>query len=376
MRLNVVYHYHNMILIALFAGLAASAQSPPIIDTHNDVTSRTLRGADLGVKSTEGHTDAPRMREGGVTATFFAVYVGGDYVKDHRAAHRALEMIDTVRYDIVYKHPKDFQLALTAADIGAARKKHKIAALMGLEGGHAIEDSLRLLRDYYALGIRYMTLTHANTNTWADSSGDLNDDKVQRHNGLTAFGREVIGEMNRIGMMVDISHVADKTFWDVLEVSRAPVFASHSSCRALSNIARNMTDEMIAALAKKGGVVQINFGCEFLSQKSADTSTWTNPKLKELKPEPKMVPAVLDDVVAHIDHVRKLAGIDAVGIGTDYDGVECTPVGLEDVSKFPALTRALKAKGYKDADIRKIYGGNVLRVMRAVEKESARRAGV
>lgn len=359
-----------MVLTALLAGYAAFAQSPPLIDTHNDATSRTLKGADLGVKSKEGHTDAPRLREGGVTATFFAVYVGGEYVKENRAAHRALEMIDTVRYDIVQKHPSDFQLALTAADIEAARKKHKIAALMGLEGGHAIEDSLRLLRDYYVLGIRYMTLTHTNTNTWADSSGDLANDKIQRHNGLTAFGKEVIAEMNRIGMMVDISHVADKTFWDVLEMSRAPVFASHSSCRALSNIPRNMTDEMIAALAKKGGVIQINFGCEFLSQKSADSSPWIHPELKGQK----IVPATLDDVVAHIDHVRKIAGIDAVGIGSDYDGVECTPVGLEDVSKFPALTRALKAKGYKDAEIRKIYGGNVLRVMRAVEKEATRSA--
>jgi len=357
------------LLLAVLATAACFAQQPPLIDTHNDVTSRTLKGADIGVKSAEGHTDVPRMREGGVSATFFAVYVGGEYVKENRAAHRALEMIDTVRYDIVEKHAKDFQLALTAADIEAARKKKKIAALMGLEGGHAIEDSLRLLRDYYALGIRYMTLTHANTNTWADSSGDLRDEKIQRHNGLTAFGKDVVKEMNRLGMMVDISHVADKTFWDVLDVSTAPVFASHSSCRALSNIARNMNDEMIVALAKKGGVVQINFGCEFLSQKSADSSGWIHPELGERAPVAR---ASLEDVVAHIEHIRKIAGVDAIGIGSDYDGVECTPVGLDDVSKFPALTRALKAKGYKDADIRKIYGGNVLRVMRAVEKEAKR----
>ena len=368
------YYYHNMVLPVLLIGLSSFGQGLPVIDTHNDVTSRTLKGVDIGLKSKEGHTDVPRLREGGVTATFFAVYVGADYVKDNHAAHRALEMIDTVRYDIIQKHARDFQLALTAADIESARKKRKIAALLGLEGGHAIEDSLRLLRDYYLLGVRYMTLTHSNTNTWADSSGDIDDDKVQHHNGLTAFGREVIAEMNRIGVIVDISHVADKTFWDVLEVSRAPVFASHSSSRALSDIPRNMTDDMIAALSKKGGVVQINFGCEFLSQKSADTSTWINPSLKARKPEPKIVPATLEDAVAHIEHIRKIAGIGAVGIGSDYDGVECTPVGLEDVSKFPALTLALKAKGYKDAEIRKVYGGNFLRVMRAVEKEAARRA--
>ena len=367
------YYYHNMVLPVLLMGLSAFGQGLPVIDTHNDVTSRTLKGVDIGLKSKEGHTDVPRLREGGVTATFFAVYVGGDYVKDNRAAHRALEMIDTVRYDIVQKHAKDFQLALTAADIEAARKKHKIAALLGLEGGHAIEDSLRLLRDYYLLGIRYMTLTHSNTNTWADSSGDINDAKVQHHNGLTSFGREVIAEMNRLGMIVDISHVADKTFWDVLEVSRAPVFASHSSSRALSNIPRNMTDEMIVAMAKKGGVVQINFGCMFLSQKWVDTAR--RLRAREQNPRPNIEPATLDDVVAHIEHIRKIAGIDAIGIGTDYDGVECTPVGLEDVSKFPALTRALKAKGYKDAEIRKIYGGNFLRVMRAVEKEAARHVG-
>ncbi len=363
------------LLTGMLGGVALFAQSPGVIDTHNDVTSRTLEGEDIGVKTSKGHTDVPRMREGGVTATFFAVYVGSQYVKDNKSAHRALEMIDTVRYDIVQKHARDFQLAFSAADITAANKKHKIAALMGLEGGHAIEDSLRLLRDYYALGIRYMTLTHTNTNGWADSSGDITDNKIQHHNGLTPFGREVIAEMNRLGMIVDVSHVADKTFWDVLEVSRVPVFASHSSCRALSNIPRNMTDEMIVALAKKGGVVQLNFGCEFLSQKSADTSSWSNPKLKDQKPPAVPTRATLDDVVAHIEHVRKIAGIDAVGIGSDFDGVECTPVGLDDVSKFPALTRALKAKGFKDADIRKIYGGNVLRVMRAVEKGAATRGG-
>ena len=258
---------------------------------------------------------------------------------------------------------------------------------MGIEGGHAIEDSLRLLRDYYALGIRYMTLTHSNTNNWADSSGDMDKAAVKHHNGLTSFGKDVVREMNRLGMIVDISHVADKTFWDTLEVSTAPPFASHSSCRAVANVPRNMTDDMIKALAKRGGVVQINFSCDFLSQATADAAKAIMPKMMAaasggaanrsqlMEQYRKTVPpATLADVVEHIDHVVKIAGVNAVGIGSDFDGIFCVPTGLEDVSKFPNLTRALLEKGYSAEDIRKIYGENVLRVMRAVEAESARLA--
>jgi membrane dipeptidase len=334
-----------------------------LIDTHNDVTSRTVDGFDIGQASTTGHTDIPRLRQGGVGAIFFAVYVAPTYDKDHHSANRALQMIDTVRYDIVARHPKDFGLALSADDIVATRKSGRIAALMGIEGGHAIEDSPRLLRDFYALGVRYMTLTHTNTNAWADSSGDLNDKTVQRHNGLTELGKQVVLEMNRLGMMVDISHVADKTFWDALATSKAPIFASHSSCRALCNVARNMTDEMIVAMAKKRGVIQINFNCGFLSQRVADVEAQPQNPGRE---RPR-VRATLSDVVAHIDHVVKIAGVDAVGIGSDFDGVMCTPEGLDDVSKFPNLTRALESKGYSAGDIRKIYGGNTLRLMREVE---------
>jgi membrane dipeptidase len=209
-----------------------------------------------------------------------------------------------------------------------------------------------------------MTLTHANTNGWADSSGDMDNSKVEHHNGLTDLGKQVVREMNRLGMIVDISHVADKTFWDVLAVSSVPPFASHSSCRAFCNAPRDMTDEMIVALAKKGGVVQINFECSFLSQASRDASLAKQPQ----------PPATLADVVKHIDHVVKIAGIDAVGIGSDFDGVDCVPQGLDDVSKFPNLTRALLEKGYTAEDIRKIYGGNTLRLMRAVEKGAERNA--
>jgi len=327
-------------------------RSTLLIDTHNDLPSRTVDGFDVGPRATTGHTDLVRLKEGGVGATFFAVYVAGSWVEGNHSANRTLQMIDTVKHDIVGKYPNDFVLATTAAEIEAAHKRGKFAVSMGIEGGHAIEDSLRLLRDYYALGIRYMTLTHSNTNNWADSSGDMTKAGVAHHNGLTDFGKDVVREMNRLGMMVDISHVADKTFWDAMEVSKAPVFASHSSARALANVPRNMTDEMIVALAKKGGVVQVNFNCGFLVAGAG---------------EPGKPRAKLSDVVAHIDHIKQIAGVGAVGIGSDFDGVECTPEGLDDVSKYPNLTRALLEKGYSAEDIRKIYGGNLLRVMRAVE---------
>ncbi|HWZ33191.1 MAG TPA: dipeptidase [Bryobacteraceae bacterium] len=339
-------------------------RSALLIDTHNDVTSRTVEGFDIGPRNTSDrptHTDLVRMKEGGIGAQFFAVYVAANYVNGNHSANRTLQMIDTVRHDIVGKYPNDFAFATSVAEIEAAHKKGKIAALMGIEGGHAIEDSVRLLRDYYALGIRYMTLTHSNTNNWADSSGDITRTDVQHHKGLTDFGKEVVHEMNRLGMMVDIAHVADKTFWDALEVSTAPIFSSHSSCRALADVPRNMTDEMIVALAKKGGVVQINFSCGFLKAGAGGG-----------RGAPQGPRATLADVVAHIDHVKQIAGVDAIGIGSDFDGIGCTPEGLDDVSKFPNLTRALLEKGYSAEDIRKIYGGNLLRVMRGVEKAAGK----
>lgn len=337
-----------------------------LIDGHNDVTSATLRGLDLAHRRTEGHTDIPRMKEGGMSAQFFAAYVSTDYIGRNASAHRALQMIDTIRHDIAGNHPGDFSLALRAAEIPKARKPGKIAALIGVEGGHAIEEDVRLLRSFYDLGARYMTLTHTSNLSWAGSSGDKGD------LGLSGFGKQVIAEMNRLGMMIDIAHVSDRTFWDVIEASKAPVFSSHSSCRALSNIPRNMTDEMIQAVARKGGLVMINFGCEFLSQASADSSPWSNPNLPQDQPA-KIVRATLGDVVAHIDHVRRIAGIGAIGLGSDFDGVSCTPEGLDDVSKWPNLTRALLEKGYSASEIRKIYGGNLLRFMKSVEQAAARR---
>ena len=333
-------------------------RSAILIDTHNDVTSATVAGLDIGQPNTDHMTDLPRMKKGGMGAQFFAVYVAPKYVEGNHAANRTLQMIDTVRHDIIEKYPNDFLFATTAADIRRAHKQHKIAALLGIEGGHAIEDSLRLLRRYYDEGVRYMTLTHANSNHWADSSGDPN----QPNHGLSPFGKEVIGEMNRLGMMVDISHVSDKTFWDALETSKAPIFASHSSCRAISPAPRNMTDEMIAALAKKGGVVQINFSCDFLNadvlKVEAAGGAPTATKLR----------ATLADVVQHIDHVVAIGGIGAVGLGSDFDGISCAPVGLDSVDKWPNLTRALLEEGYTAAEIRKIYGENTLRLMAEVER--------
>ncbi len=365
-------------------------KSAILIDTHNDVPMKTMAGFDIGKRAADGHTDLVRLREGGVGAVFFAAYVPAGKVKEKQAAHHALEAIDSIRNDIVRRYPDGFAWADSAGGIEAAHRGGKVAALIGVEGGHAIENSLRILRTFYALGARYMTLTHSNTNDWADSSGDVNNPAIKHHGGLTEFGREVVREMNRLGMLVDVSHVSDETFRDVLEVSSAPVMASHSSCRALCNVPRNMTDEMIVAMAKKGGVIHINFACDFLSQKNADAvasmrayDRWAElekkyagdperlrAEIRKLRAEmrAKVPRATLADVVAHIDHVVKIAGVDHVGIGSDFDGISCAPEGLDDVSKFPNLTRALLEKGYSAADIRKIYGGNTLRLMRAVER--------
>ena len=366
-------------------------KSAILIDTHNDVTSATVAGLDIGKPNTDHMTDIPRMKKGGMGAQFFAVYVAASYVDGNHAAHRTLEMIDTVRHDIIERYPDDMVFATTAADIVRAHRQRKIAALLGIEGGHAIEDSLRLLRRYYDEGVRYMTLTHTNSNHWADSSGDAN----QPNNGLSPFGNEVVREMNRLGMIVDISHVADKTFWDALETSQAPIFASHSSCRAISPVPRNMTDDMIKALAKKGGVIQINFACDFLNPDVARADAEFDAKIAPIRdqlmqkyagepdgirramaearqavgagPEQR---ATLADVVKHINHVVEIAGVDHVGLGSDFDGIGCAPVNLDSVDDWPNLTRALLEEGYTADEIRKIYGGNTLRLMSEVERVS------
>src|SRR6185437_8413476 len=260
-----------------------------LIDTHNDVPSFTVDGYDIGHGDSKHMTDIVRMKTGGMAAQFFAVYVDAKYAKENQSADRALQMIDTVLNDIVARYPNDFLLVTSAAGIRKAHEQHKIAALMGIEGGHAIEDSLRLLRDYYDLGVRYMTLTHTNSNGWADSSGDTN----KPHNGLSPFGKDVVREMNRLGMIVDVAHVSDKTFWDALETSKAPIFSSHSSSRAIADVPRNMTDDMIKALAKKGGVIQVNFNCGFV----------------KVTPPGGKPHATLADVIEHINHIADIAGV-------------------------------------------------------------------
>ncbi len=351
------------------------------IDSHIDTMQRVLmEHVDLGRRLPDGEVDLPRLREGGMHTPFFALWVPTFY-KGSEAVRRTLDLRDAMQ-SVLDRYPDQVELALTAADVERIVHARKIAAVLTIEGGHQIADDLAVLRMYQRIGIRSMTLTHFRNNNWADSSTDK-----PQHNGLTDFGKEVVREMNRIGMIVDISHVSDKTFYDALAVTTKPVIASHSSCRALSSLPRNMTDDMLRALAKNGGVVGINFGGGFLSQKEADItmrdinrigSSEPNLTGKELDDyttkmhihdnwaHPKPTTATLEDAVEHIDHVVKIAGIDHVGIGSDFDGIAEVPRGLEDESKMPALTAALLKKGYSEGDIKKIMGGNTLRVMREV----------
>jgi membrane dipeptidase len=362
-----------------------------VLDTHNDITSPiTDEGFDLGARDTSGRTqtDIPRMKEGGLDAEFFAIYVAASYARNGGSARRALDMIDGV-YEQARRHPESLEMAFTSVDIRRIHKTGKIAALMGIEGGHAIEDSLPALRMFHQLGVRYMTLTHTNTNNWADSSGDINNPNVKHHTGLSDFGRDVVREMNRLGMMVDISHVSDKTFWDAIETSQAPVIASHSSARGLTDVPRNMTDDMLRAVAKKGGVVMVNFGKSFVNTKyvkpspeiqakmdeirnqySGDRATM-RAKLRELQGPPPHV--TLDMLIDHFVHIAKVAGVDHVGIGSDFDGVGGQlPEGMEEISKLPAITYELLKRGYSDADVKKVLGENFLRTMSEVERVAKR----
>ncbi|GBC77624.1 hypothetical protein HRbin08_01103 [bacterium HR08] len=356
-----------------------------VVDTHSDVTSRMLdEGFDIGRRASDGHMDIPRMKEGGIDAQFFAIYVAARYAREGGAARRALDMIDVV-YQALERYPNDLELALSSEDIRRIARAGKIAVLMGIEGGHAIEDSLGALRMFYRLGVRYMTLTHTNTNNWADSSGDQ-----PRHNGLTEFGRQVVREMNRLGMLVDISHVSDKTFYDVLETTRAPVIASHSSARALTNIPRNMSDDMLRALARNGGVVMVNFGSWFVDQNYAEAEAQRRERLRpqldalraryandptrlrqeteRLFREHPLPRPPLSRLIDHIDHIVKVAGIDHVGLGSDFDGVDSLPEGLDDCSKLPRITYELLKRGYSERDIKKILGENFLRVFARAEE--------
>jgi len=356
-----------------------------VVDTHNDILSMmTDDNYDLGVSSVgKYHTDLARMKQGGLTAEFFSVYVDAKYATNGGAARRALDMIDYV-YRAVEKHPYELMMAYSTVDIRRAKRQGRIAALMGIEGGHAIEDSLMALRDFYRLGIRYMTLTHNNTNNWADSCCDQS-----RHNGLSEFGKEVVREMNRIGMLVDVSHVSDKTMSDVLDISTAPVIASHSSARALGDRPRNIPDELLRRFARNRGVVMVNFYPGFIDKNVIEASrareARLKPQLDALKEQYKDDPQKLEDeqrklrateplpatplsvLVDHFDHVAKVAGVDNVGIGSDFDGVSSLPVGMEDIAQLPNLTYELLKRGYSERDVRKILGENFLRAFAEAE---------
>jgi membrane dipeptidase len=363
-------------------------RSAIVVDTHEDVPYRLEDKGwiDLSVRNTTGHVDIPRMKEGGMTAPFFAAYVPAEYADAGGSAKKALEMIE-LTHQIAAEHP-ELTFADSPAAVREAKKRGKIAILSGIEGGHAIENSLGTLGAFYRLGVRYMTLTHTNTNGWADSSGsfwspDFDPKKYAVHGGLTDFGREVVLEMNRLGMLVDVSHVSDATIADVLETSRAPVFASHSSCRALSNIPRNLTDDQIRAIAVKGGVVMVNVSSTFVDQKAVDAFVAKRAALaprfaeaaEKYKDDPKKrdaeVAKILQSmerpraswklVVDHIERVLRIGGPGAAGLGTDFDGIEDPPDGLEDVSKLPVITEELLRRGHSEEEVRGVLGENFLR---------------
>ncbi len=360
-----------------------------VLDTHDDTTQRFFtKDYDIGKHNPGGHVDIPRMHEGGMNAIFFSIWIDGR-VTGPQAVEKALDQIDAVREN-VRKYSNEMMLARTAADVRRAHEQGKIAALMGVEGGHMIGNDIRMVRIFADLGVRYMTLSHFYNDEWADSSTDK-----PAHNGLTDFGKDVVREMNRQGMLVDISHVSDKTFYDALEVSKAPLIASHSSCRALCNHVRDMSDDMIKALAAKGGVIQINYEKSFVDQNYKDaydketggvvqhlselTKNCNNDEAciasemaklqQKLIAEGKLPHVSWERIVDHIDHAVKLVGADHVGLGSDFDGADM-PDGMEDCSKLPKITEALLRKGYSESDIRNILGENTLRILEQAERVS------
>ncbi|OLE55795.1 MAG: hypothetical protein AUG51_02205 [Acidobacteria bacterium 13_1_20CM_3_53_8] len=361
------------------------------IDMHADTTQRMyVEGLDINNRLPDGHLDAVRMREGGLDAQFFSIWVnpeiygGGGPV----AVKSADDQIRSVQ-ELVKKHPDTWELAATAADIRRIVSGGKLAALMGLEGGYALDERLENVEKYYKLGVRYMSVTWSVSTNWAGSSGD----SVGQSRGLNDFGRQVVREMNRLGMMVDVSHVSDRTFWDIVSTSSKPIIATHSNCRAIANVPRNLTDEMIQAVAKSGGVVCVVFFPEFLepgwSQKRQQVDAQIAPLLRRASDAEagdaahkkvardrvrieeyarRLPPVTVSRIADHIDHIVKLVGIDHVGIGSDFDGVQAVPSDLSSVAQLPNLTVELLRRGYSEEDIDKILGGNILRVMEEVER--------
>jgi membrane dipeptidase len=363
-----------------------------VIDTHADTPQRFV---DEHWNFTDplngGMLNYDSAKKGNLDAQFFSIWVDPSQYPANASARRTLDLIDGT-LEQVRRAPDKLALCVTADQILAAHKQGKFAVLMGIEGGHSIENSLGLLRDYYRLGVRYMTLTWSNTNDWADSSGDIDDPAIPHHNGLTPFGKQVVAEMNRLGMLVDISHVSDKTFWDVIETTNAPVIASHSSARALTNAQRNMTDDMLRAVAKNNGVVMVNFFPAFIDEQWRQAWNASKPEREkeqealeaEYKAKGLPVPFEVSDkidrkyaaqigrepfdsLIAHFDHVIKIAGIDHVGIGTDFDGIPVPPEGIDSAADLPKITAALMARGYTADDMHKLLGDNLLRVFRDVQ---------
>lgn len=396
----------RIITIALVVGLALTAapqaqdfmarakalhKQVPLIDGHNDYPwalrqhniERDINKLDIKVPQPAIHTDIARLREGGVGGQFWSVYVPAT-MQGQTAVRVTFEQIDIV-HRMMRKYPDTFELARTSADVERIFKAGKIASLIGMEGGHSIDNSLATLRMFHAVGARYMTLTHSSNIPWADSGTD-----TPKLGGLSKFGEEVVREMNRMGMLVDLSHTSPETMDDALRVTEAPVIFSHSVARALNDHGRNVPDSILQQLPKNGGVVMVTFVTSFVSpevnahgqrqtaERNRLRALYQNDAAKveaELKtwvaanPEPK---ATLSQVADHIDHIRKVAGIDHIGIGGDFDGIDSVIVGLENVSTYPALTAELLKRGYSDADVKKILGVNVLRVMKRAEEVAAR----
>ena len=368
-------------------------RSALVFDGHNDLPweVRTKAGgswelADISTPQPRFHTDIPRLREGNVGAQYWSVYVPAETRLKGQSAHQVMEQIDLVRR-MIRRYPEVFEFADSADDVERIHREGKIASLIGMEGGHAIENSLSLLRIFRQLGVRYMTLTHGDTLEWADSATD-----EEKHGGLTPFGEEVIIEMNRLGMLVDISHVSVETMKDAIRLSQAPVIASHSSARAVADHPRNVPDDVLTLVAENGGVVMVNFYSGFVVPESTQImNDWygVRRRLKAELPDDRdyetasakwwkehpMAPGTIHDVVDHIDHIAKVAGIDHVGLGGDFDGVGTLPKQLEDVSTYPLITQALLDRGYSDEEIRKILGLNALRVLRAADEVAEKLTG-
>ncbi len=361
-----------------------------VLDSHIDTPMRlTGRGSDIARRTPDGEVDLVRMKEGGLDGAFFAVFIGNPY-DDQHPSRRALETLDAI-HRLAETHPDLAEIALDANDIRRIHASGKRIILIGMENGGPVEDSLALLRDYYRLGVRYITLTHSGNNQICDSATG----GTPRWHGLSPFGKDVVREMNRLGMIIDVSHISDEAFRDVLALSTAPVIASHSCCRALCNSPRNLTDDMMRELAARGGVVQVNFYSGFLSDEYSRASAATRqrlaPQIATLKARYKdneaeyynrlmelwrregPPPPGIDVLMDHIDHAVRVAGIDHVGLGSDFDGASSYPRGLEDVTGYPLITYHLLKRGYSEEDIRKILGGNLIRVMEAVQRQASTR---